>query len=134
MENKENAFMPVSQALLLGPGELAFVGDAAFELLVREELVNASPGKISALHAKAVEIVRASGQAHMAPRLYELLDETEKGVFMRGRNMKHAKIPSGSTPSEYSLATALECVFGFLSVTGNSERLKYLYGRIRSIS
>jgi ribonuclease-3 family protein len=131
MESKDN-FMPVSQALLLGPGELAFVGDAAFELLVREELVTASPGRISALHAKAVEIVRASGQARMAPLLYELLDETEKGVFTRGRNMKHSKIPNGSTPSEYSLATALECVFGFLSLTGNTKRLKSLYGEIRN--
>jgi ribonuclease-3 family protein len=130
METKENVFMPLSKALMLGPGELAFVGDAAFELLVREELVNSFSGKISSLHAKSVEIVCASGQARLAPILFELLDDSEKSVFMRGRNMKHQKIPHGCAPSEYSFATALECVFGYLCMTGNSERLKYLYNKI----
>ena len=126
MENEENKYLSLSKALSLGSGELAFVGDAVFELLVREELVMAFSGKVSSLHSKAVKIVCAEAQARLSISLYNLLNELEKEVYTRGRNMKHSKYPKGCSSAEYSYATALECIFGFLWITGQEQRIRAL--------
>lgn len=114
-----------------GPGELAFVGDGVFGLLTREELVFSSPARAGTLHKKSAAIVCAHGQAELARKMQGLLSEAEAAVFRRGRNLGHAHIPKGCTREEYSLATALECVFGYLWLAGSHERLRELYRAIR---
>ena len=49
------------RAALMNPVVLAFVGDAAYTLLVRTELAESSAAKANELNKKAAEIVSAPG-------------------------------------------------------------------------
>jgi ribonuclease-3 family protein len=116
----------------LNSGELAFVGDAVYSLLVRRELVTGAPMRLAELHPASVAVVRAEAQAAAAARIAPLLTEEETAVFTRGRNMHHASYPRHSTPGEYCAATGLECLFGWLYLAGRQDRLNELYEVIRA--
>lgn len=115
----------------IGEGELAYVGDCVFELFVRAEIALAYRGSAGKLHELGVRRVRASAQALAAAQLIPQLTEDEAGVFRRGRNLKHASVPHGCTRAEYAQATALEALFGWLYLTGRTERLTELYKAIK---
>ena len=63
----------------LSPLTLAFLGDAVFELLVREELVSQANAPVGKLHKKAVGIVCAGAQSNAVTLLEPVLtaEETE---------------------------------------------------------
>lgn len=113
-------------AAQLGALELAYIGDCVFELLVRTRLLRTTGKKVRELHGAVVTYVRAAGQAALAQRLSEQLTEEERAVFLRGRNHRHARIPKGSSPAEYALATALESLLGYLYLCGDTERIEAL--------
>lgn len=110
-------------AAQLGALELAYVGDCVFELTVRTRLLRETGKKVRELHEQVVEHVCAAGQAALARRIYDRLTDEERAVFLRGRNHRHARIPKGSSPSEYALATALEALLGYLYLCGDTQRI-----------
>ena len=63
----------------MNPVVLAFVGDAAYTLLVRTELAESSAAKANELNKKAAEIVSAHGQSGALERMLPLLTEEEEG-------------------------------------------------------
>ena len=115
---------------LLSPSVLAFVGDAVYGLYVRTALaqVNRPSGD---LHALSVREVRASAQAQAFSVLEPHLTEEELAVFKRGRNFHTSSSPKGATKSEYHTATGLECLFGWLYLSGKTDRAKELFDLIR---
>jgi len=118
------------EAAAYSPNVLAFYGDCVYELLVRREVVlrgNACAGK---LHELAVEQVRASYQAKAAAVIEPLLTEKEADILRRGRNAGGISVPKSSTPAEYRRATALETLFGYLSLSGQEDRIEQLFGAI----
>lgn len=120
-------------ANLLSPLTLAFLGDAVYEVLVRERLVlanNMPPGK---LHDLKVALVCASFQAKAADALFESFTEKEKSIFKRGRNAGGNTIPKNVSTSDYRHATGLECLFGYLHITANTERITALFNEIWSM-
>ena len=114
---------------LLSPSVLAFVGDAVYGLYVRTALakVNRPSGD---LHALSVQSVRASAQAKAFAIIEPLLTEEELAVFKRGRNFHTSSSPKGATKSEYHTATGLECLFGWLYLSGETDRAKDLFAII----
>ena len=48
-------------------------------------------------------------------------------IFKRGRNAKGINAPKHSTVGEYRMATGLECLFGFLYLTGREKRIGELF-------
>lgn len=114
---------------LLSPSVLAFVGDAVYGLFVREALaaVNRPSGE---LHKLSVEWVKASSQAVAFKKIEPVLTEDELAIFKRGRNFHTGNTPKSSTGGEYHVATGLECLFGYLHLSGKSERAKELFGII----
>jgi ribonuclease-3 family protein len=114
-----------------GPAELAFVGDAVFELMVRGSISGRSGGAgAAALHRAAVEYVRAGAQSRALDWLGGLLSEEERGVARRGQNAHAASLPHGTDRATYSRATALEALFGYLYLCGREDRLSELFGVI----
>lgn len=113
-------------AAQLGALELAYVGDCVFELTVRTRLLRETGKKVKELHGQVVAHVCAAGQAALARRIYDRLTDEERAVFLRGRNHRHARIPKGSSPSEYALATAFEALLGFLYLCGETQRINEL--------
>ena len=106
---------------------LAYLGDAVIELMVRERLVEEGYTSSKTLNAKALDFVRAPAQAAAMSRIMPLLGEEEDAVFRRGRNIGHTSTPKSATVSEYRAATGMEALFGYLYITGNTERARELF-------
>lgn len=111
---------------LLSPSVLAFVGDAVYGLYVRQHLaeVNRPSGE---LHKLSVKLVNASAQANAFALIENLLTEKELSVFKRGRNFHTSTTPKSATNKEYHTATGLECLFGFLQLSGEKSRADELF-------
>ena len=111
---------------LLSPSVLAFVGDAVYGLFVRTALaeVNRPSGE---LHRLSVSLVNAAAQAKAFSLIEPQLDEKEMSVFKRGRNFHTSSTPKSATSGEYHTATGLECLFGFLYLSGERARAEELF-------
>lgn len=110
----------------LSPITMAFLGDAVYELLVREQLAreNAPAGK---LHQKAVKRVCCSAQAIGYDTLLETLTEEEHNILRRGRNANSTRVPKNAKPQEYRKATGLEALFGYLYLKKDTARIRELF-------
>ncbi len=122
------SFCPMSprDAALLGALELAYIGDCVFELTVRTHVLSVYAGTMQELHGKTVKQVCAAGQAALAAKIEPLLTPEEHAVFRRGRNVRHRRIPKGSSPAEYAGATAFEALLGYLYLSGQTDRISAL--------
>ena len=67
----------ITKARQLSPLTLAFLGDAVFELHVRERLAEKGSAPVGALHRRAVNVVCAKAQSVAAELLLPLLTEEE---------------------------------------------------------
>ena len=107
---------------------LAYLGDCALEICVREYLVR-ERGLSSAakLNKAALDFVRAPKQAEAMKNILPLLSEQEEAIFKRGRNAGHTNTPKAATVSEYRAATGLEALFGWLHLAGRQERIRELF-------
>ena len=119
MENVDN----------LSPSVLAFVGDAVYGLYVRKHLakVNRPSGKLRSL---SVKLVCAPAQAKAYDIIKDSLSESETAVFKRGRNFHTGNCPKSATKGEYHTATGLECLFGYLCLSGKNDRAEELFNKI----
>ena len=106
---------------------LAHIGDGVFELMVRSWLVLHGKATNRGLHKATVGYVAAPAQAKRAERILPLLTEEESDVFRRGRNTNTNTIPKAASREEYQTATALEALFGWLYLKGESGRLNELF-------
>lgn len=111
---------------LLSPSVLAFVGDAVYGLYVRTRLsqVNRPSGE---LHSLSVKYVSAVSQAEAFRIIEKHLDENEIAIFKRGRNFHTGNTPKSATGGQYHTATGLECLFGFLHLSGQNSRADELF-------
>ncbi len=105
------------------------MGDAVYEQLVRERLLLAGNTSVHNLHDEAVKRVRAAYQAKGSLIIDDYLTEDEKDILKRGRNAagNSHNVPKSSTPAEYSKATALEALFGWLHLQGETERINEIF-------
>lgn len=118
--------MTETDVLQLNPVTLAFVGDAEFTLFVRSMLVSAHDFKSGELTRMANKMVSAVSQAAMYGAVLPYLTEREADVAKRARNTRTPSHAKNAGLADYKRATALEAVFGFLSLTGARERLAAL--------
>lgn len=109
---------------------LAFIGDAVYEIMVREHLLENGSLQVGKLHKMAVEYVRASYQADVFDFLEPIVDEEERGILHRGRNASATHVPKGANAIEYRKATGVESLFGWLYLEGKNERIKELFRMI----
>jgi len=112
------------------PLALAFLGDSVYEVMVREQLLLEANRPPQELHNAAVAHVRAAYQAAAAARIADLLTEDEADMLRRGRNAHGISVPRSATPADYRKATGFECLFGYLYLCGNTDRLRLLFAEI----
>ncbi len=106
---------------LPGALELALVGDSVYDLYVRSSLVKKG-GRVKDIHRNAVKHVNAHAQAMALDKIEDELTEDEAGVVRRARNAKQTPTKNADA-GDYHKATALEALFGYLYLTGQTERL-----------
>ncbi len=111
----------------LSPLALAFIGDTVFDILIRSELVCEANRPVKELHKEAVSKVCAAAQARYIKKVLPLLTEEEEEIFKRGRNAHTGTVPKNQSSADYHYATGLECLFGWLYLSGKNERIKELY-------
>jgi len=105
---------------------LAYLGDAVYELCVRNALVDSSKAKASVLHISAQKYVSAKAQKKSMELIMPELTEDEINVFKRGRNAKPPNMPKNAETADYRYATGFEALMGYLYITGQNERLNKL--------
>lgn len=123
---KFNEVMERGRAKKLSPVVLAFVGDAAYSLFVREGLVLSSDYKTGELQKMSSAQVSAKGQASLFSKTEGKLTEEEREIFLRGRNAKKPTKSKSASVAEYNISTGFEAVIGFLYLSGDYQRISEL--------
>ena len=110
----------------LNPLQMAYVGDTVHDLYVRSMLLSRGMA-VGKMHRQAVRMVSAGAQARMLACIEPELTPEEADIARRGRNSqaKHAA-PRHADPADYAHATALEALWGYLYLSGQTARLDEL--------
>lgn len=107
---------------------LAYVGDAIYEVYVRDHLVAAGQTRPNKLHHMATSYVSAKAQAWLIQQLLDqkLLTEEEELMYRRGRNAKSYTSAKNTDITTYRMSTGFEALMGFLHLTQQKERMEEL--------
>lgn len=104
---------------------LAFLGDAVYEVYVRNHLMKNGDQNADRLHKRAIRYVCAAGQDKAVRVLMEgFLTEEEVALVKRARNRKTASKARSADAVTYKMATAFEALMGYLHLAGERERLE----------
>ena len=119
-----------AEAGLLNPLQLAYIGDAVWETLIRCEMIRRRIN-LHHMHIESVKYVNAHAQAEWMREMEPLLDERETEIARRGRNAdaRHPA-PRNQSPGDYAAASAFEAVIGYWYLTGSEEKLKSVFDMI----
>lgn len=130
MEDHFNIVLTDDQLHAISSIGLAHMGDAVFEILVRTWLCANGKATGKGLHQATIRLVCAESQAEKAQRILPELTEEEAGVFRRGRNAQVHTVPGHASRAQYSEATALEALLGWLWLKGRKARIAELFGKM----
>ena len=105
---------------------LAYLGDAVFEVIIREKIVREKPGDTDRAHHTAVRYVSANGQAKAAKAMIAsgFLTDDEVALFKKARNHRSMSRPANTDPRIYKIATGFEALLGYLYLTDQRARLR----------
>lgn len=106
----------------------AYIGDSIYELMIRNYLINKGINKVNKLQTMAKNYVTAKSQAKFITKLLDenLLTDEEMDIVKRGRNAKVYSHPKNTDILTYKHATSLECLFGYLYLKGDMNRINEL--------
>lgn len=107
---------------------LAYIGDAIYEVYVREHVLCSGRAKPKQLHNHTVQYVSANAQSAVLHDWLatDVLTEDEIAVVKRGRNAKSKSTPKNMSIADYRHATAFEALIGFHYLSNNKQRLDTL--------
>ena len=108
---------------------LAYIGDAVYELYVREHVISNSHEQVNKLHKKTIKYVSAKAQAKIVEALQDELSIDEKDIIRRGRNADANTVPKNTDVVTYKIATGFEALIGYLYLSKNETRLKDLINK-----
>ncbi|WP_398441942.1 Mini-ribonuclease 3 [Sedimentibacter sp.] len=118
---------------MYSPAQLAYAGDAVYELLVRNYIIHNHDINVNKMHKLAVNFVKANSQAYVISKLEGELTEEEKRIVKRGRNAKITSSPKNAELMEYRYATGFEALFGYLYLSNDINRLMILFNKTVNI-
>lgn len=106
------------------PLALAYLGDAVYDLFIREKVLLAGNRPVTDLHKTTVAFVNAAAQASAAHFIDGILNAEEKDVLKWGRNAKGHAAPKNAAVADYRLASGFEALIGYLYLNGRNDRLR----------
>ena len=120
--------MRTQEFKLLNGLALAYVGDAVYEIAIRDYLIHQGYTKPNQLHKEATRFVSARAQAQLMQGLLseEVLSEEELTMYRRGRNAKSHTTAKNADVTTYRVATGFEALFGYLHLSQQATRLEEL--------
>jgi ribonuclease III family protein len=129
MELEPNLFAiePSKPAEQINPLVLAYMGDAVYEVLIRQYLISQKNHKPHHLQRESIKFVSAKAQNKTLQQWMPHLTEEEQDVVRRGRNAKSGTVSKNADVLEYRHSTAFECLIGYLFFKRRFERLSYLF-------
>lgn len=123
---KANSRLTREDIMMMGPLQLAYVGDACYELMVRTYLLDKNLS-VNRLHKETIKYVKADAQAEIVHKLDKVLNEKEKDIVRKGRNTKTNSNPKNADLIDYKYATGFEALMGYLYLTKQDERLTEIF-------
>jgi ribonuclease-3 family protein len=113
------------------PRALAFLGDAVFEILLREMAVGQGLSHSKDLHAFTTQRARAEAQVALLHQIKPHLTEAELEIIRQGRNIT---VSTGRRAGQaaHRQATGFEALMGALYLT-DRERLYALWHRMEPL-
>lgn len=102
---------------------LAYLGDAVWELNVREYIIEKGYNNNKSNKA-AKELVNAKIQSQLFKKMHENLSEEEKEIVRRAKNSNIKSFPKSCSIIEYKEATAFEAMIAIFYTKGEFERIK----------
>ena len=108
------------------PLTLAYIGDAAYELVIRSIVVEQGNAPVNKLHKRSSRLVKAQAQAEAAVKLMDVFTEEEMAVYKRGRNARSHTMAKNAEMTDYRMATGFEAVMGYLHLKQDYERMMTL--------
>ena len=114
---------------MLNGADLAFVGDAYYELRIRMYLIEKGITNPNKLHKLTVNYVSASAHSKIVKSLRECFSEEEETIFKRGRNFNYKHSRKNLKMDEYLASSGFEAVIGFLYLKDRKERLDEIIAR-----
>ena len=104
---------------------LAYLGDAIYEVYVREYLINKGIAKVEELQKEAVKYVSAKSQSKILDFLIKnnYLSQEEIDIVKRGRNYKRESHPKNTDIVTYKISSGFEALIGYLYLDKQKDRL-----------
>lgn len=114
---------------------LAYLGDAVYELKVRNYLINIGISKVNKLQKEAMNFVTAKSQCKFVNYFIDnnILNDNELDYVKRGRNASVYSHPKNTDIVTYKWATGFESLFGYLYLEHNYERIEELFNIILEV-
>ncbi|MCI3923314.1 ribonuclease III [Paenibacillus sp. TRM 82003] len=117
-------FAPAEPPHLVSPLALAYLGDAVYDMYVRQYVLSHASRRVNQLHREATRFVSAKAQAKAVRAIEPALSEEEADMLRRGRNAKSHAAPKNTDVLDYRHSTGFECLVGYLYLCKRYERLE----------
>ena len=114
--------LPQNYELLSG-ANLAYIGDAYYELQIRKYLLECKITKRKEHKNISVKYVSAHAHHIICEKIKDQFTEHETEIFKRGRNGAHHNYRKNLNYAEYNDSTGFEAIIGYLFLKQDFERL-----------
>ena len=123
----------INNTYMYSSAQLAYAGDAVYELLVRSYVLNNHDLSVNKMHRLTVRFVKADAQAYIIGKLKDELTDEENMIVKRGRNAKVTSSPKNVDFMDYRYATGFEALFGYLFLNKDIDRLMDIFEKVVEI-
>ena len=108
---------------LLNGANLAYIGDAYYELMVRKHLLEKGITKNKDLRKISINYVSAENHKKIYEKIQDNFTEEENNIFLRGRNSAPSGHRKNVNRGAYVVSSGIEAVIGYLYLKKDQTRL-----------
>lgn len=104
---------------------LAYIGDAIYELRIRNFVLSKGLTKVNDMNKLATEYTKGEAQAKVMRHMIDnnMLSDVEIDMFKRGRNSYVKKIRKNISRADYLEGTGFESLLGYLYLSNELDRM-----------
>ena len=114
---------------------LAYLGDAIYEVYIREYLIRKNIAKVNELQKESTNYVSARSQSMYLKMMIDnnFFKEEERDIINRARNYKKNNHPKNTDIITYKYSTGFEALIGYLYLNNNIERIEQIINYILEV-